>query len=116
MQIQVVQHDGSAITVDMIEYDVLSVASILNNQNLIVVAFGDLIINRNSIQMVVPIDMTEGNVKISLHNGINITAHDTKYNVVTLANEINNNQNQSMVTIGDVIINKTAIKTISPIT
>jgi hypothetical protein len=53
-------------------------------------------------------------IQIALHDGSTITS-EMEYNAVELANSLNDPK-LLMVTVGDVIVNKNAVKMIAPIT
>ena len=53
-------------------------------------------------------------LQISLNDGTNISVTTDSYNAGELSNKLND-QRLLMVTIGDVIINKNAVKMIAPV-
>jgi hypothetical protein len=53
-------------------------------------------------------------IQIILHDGTNVTAEMSNYNAVELADKLNDPKIM-MIVVGNVIVNKQAIKLIAPI-
>jgi NADPH-dependent 7-cyano-7-deazaguanine reductase QueF-like protein len=52
--IQISLHDGTTITVGMDNYNAAELSTKLNDQKLLVVTVGDVIVNKNTIKMIAP--------------------------------------------------------------
>ena len=55
MTVQIFLHDGSVITADIKDYDASVLADKLNDSKLLVIAVGNIIINKQIIKMIAPI-------------------------------------------------------------
>ena len=55
MTVQIFLHDGSVITADINDYDASVLADKLNDSKLLVIAVGNIIINKQIIKMIAPI-------------------------------------------------------------
>jgi NADPH-dependent 7-cyano-7-deazaguanine reductase QueF-like protein len=53
--IQISLHDGTTITVGMESYNAAELSTKLNDQKLLVVTVGDVIVNKNTIKMIAPV-------------------------------------------------------------
>lgn len=100
------------------EFDLNALNTKLNTRELNVLAIGDIVTHKSTILYVKKMNEALGledfNVNIQTHEDINITVRDENYSPVKLESDINNYET-SFIIIGDVIINKSSIKTISPI-
>lgn len=54
MTVQIFLHDGSVITADINDYNASVLADKLNDQKLLVIAIGNIIINKQIIKMIAP--------------------------------------------------------------
>ena len=54
MTVQIFLHDGSVITADINDYNASVLADKLNDQKLLVVTVGNIIINKQVIKMIAP--------------------------------------------------------------
>lgn len=54
MTVQIFLHDGSVITADINDYNASVLADKLNDQKLLVIAVGNIIINKQIIKMIAP--------------------------------------------------------------
>lgn len=54
MTVQIFLHDGSVITADINDYNASVLADKLNDQKLLVIAVGNIIINKQVIKMIAP--------------------------------------------------------------
>lgn len=90
----------------------------LNSQELNVLAIGDIVTHKSTILYIRKLNETlelEGlNINIQTHDDIIIPVKDEEYSPLLLENSIND-YSKSFIMIGDLIINKHSIKTISPI-
>lgn len=53
--IQISLHDGMTLTAEIDNYNAADLASKLNDQNLLMVAVGDAIINKNTVKLILPV-------------------------------------------------------------
>lgn len=54
MTVQIFLHDGSVITADINDYNASVLADKLNDQKLLVISVGNIIINKQIIKMIAP--------------------------------------------------------------
>ena len=54
MTVQIFLHDGSVITADIKDYNASVLTDKLNDQKLLVITVGDIIINKQVIKMIAP--------------------------------------------------------------
>jgi len=54
MTVQIFLHDGSVITADINDYNASVLADKLNDQKLLVITVGNIIINKQVIKMIAP--------------------------------------------------------------
>lgn len=54
MTVQIFLHDGSVITADINDYNASVLADKLNDQKLLVITVGNIIINKQIIKMIAP--------------------------------------------------------------
>lgn len=100
------------------EFNLNELNSKLNQRELSVLAIGDIVTHKSTIMYIKKssetLGLTNANIDIQTHDDINIEAKDDNYSPSTLEIQINDYET-SFVIIGDTIINKNSIKTISPI-
>lgn len=90
----------------------------LNSRDLNVLAIGEIIAHKSTIKYIKRIaetfEIDNFNINIVTHDDTVLTVRDENYSPIQLEKEINNYE-VSFVMIGDTIVNKSSIKTISPI-
>jgi hypothetical protein len=55
MTIQIFLHDGTTITAEMTDYNATDLATKLNDPKVLMVAVGNIIVNKQSVKLIAPI-------------------------------------------------------------
>jgi hypothetical protein len=54
-KIQISLHDGMVITIDVEDYNASELSAMLNDQKLLMVNIGQIIINKNAVKLIIPV-------------------------------------------------------------
>jgi hypothetical protein len=57
-KIQISLHDGMVITIDVEDYNASELSAMLNDQKLLMVNIGQIIINKNAVKLIIPVQAT----------------------------------------------------------
>lgn len=114
MDMKIVMHEGS-VTVSSSNFSAEEYATGLNNQRVLVTAFGDLIISKNAIRMIIPA-IDEPNPTVTVHTIDNqqIPLNAGEYATADMVAKFND-PTVLMLAIGPAVINKNQIKMIVPV-
>jgi Leucine-rich repeat (LRR) protein len=111
--IEMLLKDGSSFTQEIQAFDVSRVTSDFNNQQILMVVVGSMIVNKNAVKMIAPLTSTEtANYKVQFQDGKEITTYLD--DIQSLFADLNNLK-VAMTVVGDTMIDKRDIKLISPI-
>jgi hypothetical protein len=118
MNIQITLHDGSTITGNMNNFNAAELATKMNDQKILMITVGDIIVNKNHVESMAPTEVveTEGLTVIQIltdKGKVYTTALET-YN----ANDFSvfmNDQRFTFVSIGNTLLNKNIIKLVGPV-
>jgi hypothetical protein len=55
MTVQIFLHDGTTITAEMTDYNAADLAAKLNDPKVLMVAVGNIIVNKQSVKLIAPI-------------------------------------------------------------
>ena len=55
MTIQIILHDNTTITAEMEDYNATDLAAKLNDQKILMVAIGNIIVNKQSVKLIAPV-------------------------------------------------------------
>ncbi|HGH7175529.1 TPA: hypothetical protein ACJMKJ_003076 [Bacillus wiedmannii] len=109
---------GLKHTVQIDKYNAQTLNEQINNNDLITVIIGDLIIQRIDVKRIIPINSLteEGTKKLEVHTngGKSIRIATNEYDPIDL-NEQLNNSNTITVAIGDYIFSRIDVKQIVPL-
>ena len=107
--------DNSSITAEFEVYDSADLTAKLNDQKISVFVLGNMVLSKSNVMSIHPVDPDpSANILVTLNNGSTLSAYSETYNANDVATKIND-QRILMVSIGDVITNKNAVKMIAPI-
>ena len=53
--VQVILHDNTTITAEMADYNATDLATKLNDPKILMVAIGDVIVNKQSVKLIAPV-------------------------------------------------------------
>jgi hypothetical protein len=55
MTVQVILHDNTTITAEMVDYNATDLATKLNDPKILMVAIGNIIVNKQSVKLIAPV-------------------------------------------------------------
>jgi hypothetical protein len=55
MTVQVILHDNTTITAEMADYNATDLAAKLNDPKILMVAIGNIIVNKQSVKLIAPV-------------------------------------------------------------
>lgn len=55
MTVQVILHDNTTITAEMTDYNATDLATKLNDPKILMVAIGNIIVNKQSVKLIAPV-------------------------------------------------------------
>jgi hypothetical protein len=55
MTVQVILHDNTTITAEMTDYNAADLAAKLNDPKILMVAIGNIIVNKQSVKLIAPV-------------------------------------------------------------
>lgn len=55
MTVQIILHDNTTITAEMEDYNATDLATKLNDQKILMVAIGNIIVNKQSVKLIAPV-------------------------------------------------------------
>lgn len=110
--IQIHLNDNTYISASSDSFDVQSTADNLNDQKILALSIGDFVLNKNSI-LAMAVENATPNVKITLQNGLIINTYSDSYQASDITNKMNGAK--QLITVGETVINKNAIRMVTPI-
>jgi hypothetical protein len=117
MNIQITLHDGTTITGNMNNFNASELATKMNDQKILMITVGDIIVNKNHVESIAQTELpeTEGMILIQIltdKGKVYTTALDA-YNSNDYSG-IMNDQRLAFVSIGNTLLNKNIIKLVGP--
>jgi hypothetical protein len=117
MNIQITLHDGTTITGNMNNFNAAELATKMNDQKILMITVGDIIVNKNHVESMGLMDApdTEGMIGIQIltDKGKVYTTALEAYNANDFSG-IMNDQRLAFVSIGYTLLNKNIIKLVGP--
>jgi hypothetical protein len=118
VNIQITLHDGSTITGNMNNFSAAELAAKMNDQKILMITVGDIIVNKNHVKSMTPTELEEPEgmtvIQILSDKGEVYTtaleAYDANY-----FSGIMNDQRLTFVSIGNTLLNKNIIKLVGPV-
>lgn len=55
MTVQIILHDNTTITAEIVDYNAADLAEKLNDQKILMVAIGNIIVNKQSVKLIAPV-------------------------------------------------------------
>ena len=55
MTVQIILHDNTTITAEMEDYNATDLSTKLNDQKILMVAIGNIIVNKQSVKLIAPV-------------------------------------------------------------
>jgi hypothetical protein len=118
MNIQITLHDGSTITGNMNNFNAAELAAKMNDQRILMITVGDIIVNKNHVKSMAPTEVVEIEgmtmIQILSDKGEVFTIALEAYNADDYSS-IMNDQRLTFVSIGNAILNKNIIKLVGPV-
>jgi hypothetical protein len=114
INLEFVLNDGTIYKATSETFDVLGYFEKLNMRNTLMIALGDVAINKGLLQHILVVSEEEPNVKIDFNNGMEISVNYPEYTAVAVESAVNNPQ-LNFVVIGNSIVNRNVIKMTSTI-
>lgn len=112
--LQIALHDGMVIDASLDDFDVQGYTQTINDSSIVMLTIGKTIISKNTVQYLHLSDENAPNVEVFLHDGNKLSVYADNFNEVDISNEFNNPK-LSMVAVGNAIVNKNAVKLITPV-
>lgn len=112
MKVTIHLNDNNVLNLETESFDSLEMANKLNDQKIVALSVGNIVLNKNAIMAMAP-ETAAGNVQITMHNGLVLNSDVDAFNAAEIAMQMN--EQKSLTLIGGVIANKNAIKMVMPI-
>jgi hypothetical protein len=55
MTVQIILHDNTTITAEMVDYNATDLATKLNDPKILMVAIGNIVVNKQSVKLIAPV-------------------------------------------------------------
>jgi len=115
MELKFSLRNGASFSAVIPDYNAEALTANLNDPKQYIVQIGDIVIAKNMISLVSPVQPPEGaNVQIFLQNGETVNEYIEAYNAAAIAERANNQQNM-VFAIGNTIVSKNLFGYITPI-
>ncbi|OKL36998.1 hypothetical protein [Domibacillus mangrovi] len=110
MNIEVRLQDNMVLNATKEGYSASTLAEELNDQTKVMKAIGDVIVNLNTITVILPAerDSSLHNIELLLQQGTPLTAEVDPYVAASLAESLNDNK-KVLLAIGDLVVNRRAV-------